>query len=511
MSRYQTLSGSRISIGAEIGKGGEGTVYAISGSPDLVAKIYTDGRAEDRRNKIEAMVGAGLHRQAAHISFPIEILLDEKNRFVGFTMRKVKDALPIHQLWNSRDRQEKFPDATVAFMVRVAANVVRAVAELHHTGCVIGDINESGFLVTKQATVILIDSDSIQYSSGSRVFPCVVGTPEYLPPEHQGVNQRSLGPRGPNHDNFGAAVMIFRLLMSGTHPFGGIWKGRGDPPARPKWIEEFRYAYGAERHRLNVEPQPSAPPIDWLSDEIRSGFDRAFGRSGVQQRPSANDWVQILDQFDSNLAQCRKSPFHQHRQNANSCPWCETEQKRKTELFGKPKPSFQQKPFAQSTTTSPNAAPKNNQRARPSPPPPPRPSPSPTPKAASSAAVGSSALVSSRIIDFGFGVAKGISIPIWIISFILNLSFLAMMVRNQLQQAAESPDVGLEIFIYVLVGVVFHILSIPAIIYFAIISTFFPSIVTTEFMDASNSPVLVHFGFWVLLSVLASLPWLKNK
>ena len=153
-------SGMRINLGPEVGRGGEGAVYEVMGTPDLVAKVYTDGRADGRREKIEAMVAAGLQRQATHIAFPVDVLLDEKDRFVGFTMRRIKGARPIHQLWGSRDRREKFPDATVNFMVRVAGNAARAVGELHQAGCVIGDINESGFLVTDQATVVLIDSDS---------------------------------------------------------------------------------------------------------------------------------------------------------------------------------------------------------------------------------------------------------------------------------------------------------------------------------------------------------------
>ena len=127
-------SGTRVVLGPEIGRGGEGTVCEVVGAPDLVAKVYTDGRAEDRREKIEAMVAAGLHRQASHISFPIDVLLGDKGAFVGFTMRRIKGALPVHQLWGSRDRQEKFPDATVAFMVRVAGNAARAVGELHQAG-----------------------------------------------------------------------------------------------------------------------------------------------------------------------------------------------------------------------------------------------------------------------------------------------------------------------------------------------------------------------------------------
>ena len=349
-SLFHTASGARVILGPEIGRGGEGSVYEVVGAPDLVAKVYTDGRADDRREKIEAMAAAGLHRQASHISFPIDVLLGDKGTFVGFTMRRIKGALPIHQLWGSRDRQDKFPDATVAFMVRVAGNAARAVGELHQAGCVIGDINESGFLVTDQATVVLIDSDSIQVTVGNRVFPCVVGTPQYLPPEHQSVNQRQLGPRAANHDNFGLAVLIFRLLMAGTHPFMGRWNGPGDPPALPKWIEEFRYAYGTDAARMKVGPQPAAPPIDWLSDEIRAAFNQAFGKSGVQARPTAADWIGVLDQFEKTLMACGRSRYHHHRPGVRSCPWCETEKTRGKALFGPPTPPppphFQQTPFS---------------------------------------------------------------------------------------------------------------------------------------------------------------------
>ena len=73
-NRLHLPSGTRVNLGPEIGRGGEGTVYEVSGAPDLVAKVYTDGRADERREKIEAMVAAGLHRKAAHISFPHDAL-----------------------------------------------------------------------------------------------------------------------------------------------------------------------------------------------------------------------------------------------------------------------------------------------------------------------------------------------------------------------------------------------------------------------------------------------------
>ena len=36
--------------------------------------------------------------------------------------------------------------------------------------------------------------------------------------------------RAPEHDLFGLGVLIFQLLMEGTHPFAGVFKGRGEPP-----------------------------------------------------------------------------------------------------------------------------------------------------------------------------------------------------------------------------------------------------------------------------------------
>jgi len=32
------------------------------------------------------------------------------------------------------------------------------------------------------------------------------------------------------HDRFGLGVLIFQLLMEGSHPFRSQWRGAGDPP-----------------------------------------------------------------------------------------------------------------------------------------------------------------------------------------------------------------------------------------------------------------------------------------
>lgn len=124
--------------------------------------------------------------------------------------------------------------------MHAALNTARAVASVHKAGCVIGDINHSGVLISDEAKVALIDADSFQVTDGSRRHLCRVGVPEYTPPELQGINLGNVA-RTTNHDAFGLAVVVFQLLAMGRHPFVGAYV-KGDLPL-PQAIAENRFAY----------------------------------------------------------------------------------------------------------------------------------------------------------------------------------------------------------------------------------------------------------------------------
>src|SRR5215204_6434964 len=142
-SSCRTSSGQIVRLASVLGKGGEGTVYAVEGDNTTAAKIYLPGLAKERREKIEAMVAAGWHRSAAFVAFPNASLFDQSRTFIGFTMRRVGGDKPIHQLYSPTGRKTSFPQAQYPFLVRTISNVARAVASVHSTGCVIGDINHS--------------------------------------------------------------------------------------------------------------------------------------------------------------------------------------------------------------------------------------------------------------------------------------------------------------------------------------------------------------------------------
>src|ERR1700682_5130523 len=96
--QIRASNGRQIELGKELGRGGEGNVYEVRGAADIAAKLYHQGYADSRAEKIIAMTSAKLHTNASNIAFPIDSLFDTRNQFVGFTMRRVGGHQPIHNL-----------------------------------------------------------------------------------------------------------------------------------------------------------------------------------------------------------------------------------------------------------------------------------------------------------------------------------------------------------------------------------------------------------------------------
>jgi hypothetical protein len=60
----RTQQGQQITLGKQLGSGGEGIVYEVQGIPSIAAKIYHPDKATEREHKIRAMVSAGWHKTA---------------------------------------------------------------------------------------------------------------------------------------------------------------------------------------------------------------------------------------------------------------------------------------------------------------------------------------------------------------------------------------------------------------------------------------------------------------
>ena len=320
----RTSLGRTLRLGKQIGRGGEGVVYEVANQPDLAAKLYLSGKAAHRREKVAAMVAAGWHESVAVVAFPHEVLFAPTGEFIGFAMRKVGGHKPVHQLYSPSSRKNEFSDASYPFLVHAALNVARAVARVHNTGCIIGDVNHSGILVSEKGTATLIDSDSFQILAAGRAFLCDVGVPEFTPPELQG-RRLDRTTRTTNHDAFGLAVLIFQLLFIGRHPFAGRYSGKGEMPLQ-RAIAEFRFAYSSRKSDTNMQPPPGAPLLSDFPAYVSDAFERAFGRGGAAgQRPPAAEWVSLLERLKADLVACAANRAH-HHVRAKPCPWCRMEQ-----------------------------------------------------------------------------------------------------------------------------------------------------------------------------------------
>ncbi|WP_105433024.1 helix-hairpin-helix domain-containing protein [Neorhizobium sp. T6_25] len=314
--------GSTIELGNRIGKGGEGEVFAVTSLPGFALKAYLPGVVASRETKIRAMVSANLHSKMASVAFPTKVVVDKGGTFVGFLMRLVPDHKEIHELQTPSSRLRHFPSADYRFLVRTAVNVAKAFGQVHVAGCVIGDINQRSILVSDSATVALIDTDSFQVTQGGQQFLCVVGVPDYTPPELQGQSLKTIV-RTPNHDAFGLAVAIFQLLCMDRHPFAGRYKGSGDITIEQA-IKEFRFAYSSRDTKM--DPPPASVALRDLSPKTAENFERAFSPNGVVSRPTPDQWIDALTELETSLRPCTLNKAHHYSRFASECPWCRMEQ-----------------------------------------------------------------------------------------------------------------------------------------------------------------------------------------
>ena len=322
--QLHTLNGRSIILANELGKGGEGTVYEVQGDAAIAVKIYRPDKAGERRQKIEAIVAAQWHKNISCVAFPIDVLFGSAGQFLGFTMLRIAGNKPIHALYSPTSRKTSFPKANFPFLIRTAQNIARAVASVHATGCVIGDINHSGILISENALATLIDCDSFQVQVAGKTFLCKVGVPDFTPPELQGKRFDQVL-RTTNHDAFGLAVVLFNLLFMGRHPFAGRFLGRGDMPLETA-IAQYRFAYSGRKNETRTEPPPSVPLLADIPQELAAAFETSFGQLGVSSgRPKGAEWAGILKRAEGEVIQCAKSEAHQYFRTAACCPWCRME------------------------------------------------------------------------------------------------------------------------------------------------------------------------------------------
>ena len=327
VTNHITLSQSDV-----LGSGGEGAVYGLQSHPDLVAKIYHPNRRTDAViSKLDVMINYPPRTeddQTGHlfVAWPRQLVYDSASDVIGFLMPKVEKTNSLFEYYNPALRRRNAPHIHYANLCSVAKSLATALDRLHGSGYVVGDINESNAYITENEHVTLIDADSFQITdyqtTPSTIYRCLVGKPEYTPPELQGVSFADVD-RNIHHDRFALAVVIYQLLMEGTHPFRGIYTGPGEKPQVEACISRGYFLHSGSRS-VPLRPVPSAVEWDRLHEDIRALFRKCFddGHTDPQARPAPREWVDALDEAMRCLQQCSQNASHWYFDNQPDCTWC---------------------------------------------------------------------------------------------------------------------------------------------------------------------------------------------
>lgn len=328
----------RITLGRLLNKGGAaGKVFEIAGKPQKVAKIFHERqKSNTNRLKLEAMVMNNPNIPSVvvngveyvQIAWPEAILEDDEGYCVGYLMPFINtsEAVSLDHLMQGAVRAKLGLSDKYSYRVMAAYNVALMVASLHRYGHYIIDLKPANVSIYKKTmTVAVFDCDGFSIKGEQARFPAEFVSEEYIYPE--GMNQ-ACEEMGEEQDKFALAVIIFKLLNNGIHPFSGVVKKNADSTLSiQERIEQYHYAYGMWADSYQ-SPHPYSIHT-FLPQSTMKLFDRAFVKG--QKRPTALEWQTELDYLLKNIKECKKNPNHFYFTN-KGCGLCVAEEKFKANL-----------------------------------------------------------------------------------------------------------------------------------------------------------------------------------
>ena len=90
-------------------------------------------------------------------------------------------------------------------------------------------------------------------------------------------------------------------------------------------IADFRFAYSSRQTETQMAPPPRVPLLTDFPQYVAEGFEAAFGRATFSRRPTAANWVSLIQKLEGELQQCSATTAH-HHVKGKRCPFCYMEQ-----------------------------------------------------------------------------------------------------------------------------------------------------------------------------------------
>ena len=326
-----------------IGSGGEGDIYSVIGM-DYVAKIYKSAEMtlelyEKLKIMIENPPNASVLTQVA---WPLDIVYEDGGPYIGFIMPKLSINAELGEVY-------QYPSALeISYhqKINIARNICAVISEVHKAGYVFGDFNPRNIgLDVDTGLVSFLDTDTYHVIGMSKdsVYRCNVCAPGYAAPEllekcsdyvaENPTASKSAYALTPlptftkETDNFALAIHMFKLLMNGYTPYGGIIEtasvSQSSPGIGDAAVRRDSYCF-----KPGYKHQSAAIlPLEALPQEIADLFTRAFilGKLDPRQRPDAVEWHEALVRFEESMVTCDDNPLHQYDGKNSECPLCEAD------------------------------------------------------------------------------------------------------------------------------------------------------------------------------------------
>lgn len=305
-------------LGAYIGRGGEGTVFALQHQPDILVKCYHPGRRalpaynKEQRAKITQQITLFAALRTLPLAWPRVLIFDEAQNWLGYAMYHAR-GFPLAKLIHPNLYHRHAPALNRIELVGYLLNLLSTLQALHQQNIFVGDLNPHNLLCDPHTgTVTLLDCDSFQIprsgDNNDYVFTCTVGHPCLLPPEFRGKSLKETR-RDAASDCYAVAMITFMTLMMGRHPFD---HQGGESLADNMAKGFFPYA----RRNISADGEHHIPLGEWrllwqmIPDTLQLLFERCFidGLHQPEKRPALSEFQEHLQHYHAQLVNGEKAP-----------------------------------------------------------------------------------------------------------------------------------------------------------------------------------------------------------
>lgn len=337
--RLLTTDGPGVTLGEEIGRGGQGAVFGVEGDPHRCVKLYfepDEARAEALRTRFDRLRAKNTSEDP-RLVLPTALISAPAT---GYVMHRVNEADPLSSKALA-PRGQPVGDwylrtGGLRGRLAVAHELVRAFRDLHLRGLSYGDLSWDNVLVPRRGApaVHLIDCDNLSVDGATP--PAILGTPWFIAPEIVRGTQRP----DAISDQHSLAVLLYHLLVL-AHPLLGDVIRNGSPEDEQAAL---RGEWPFQPPRASAKA-PAHTPLPWidhpqdgrnrttaglprglvLSRLLASLFEKAFGEGLLGpdrlRRPSEGAWLDGLGRAMDATVQCPCK--HTYYVSSQACPWCD--------------------------------------------------------------------------------------------------------------------------------------------------------------------------------------------